>query len=244
MLAASPAWGFTIGGFDASRLGCASCALETGDFYEGLRTEIADRGHDIATLTTLTVQSLSTVDVFYTSLLDEAFELSPSEEAALESWLQIGGTLLSAGDLRLASGDPNPAYNELLNPFGINQSGAASPRIGTANVVDLANEITNGLNGPVMEFDYATAALFDADASALTLAQDSTGAIIAIRKEIAAGRIVAFGDFNMFTDAFRMEPEERLFFNTVDSATEIPEPASALLIGLGLVALALGRPRA
>lgn len=229
---ATSANALVIGSFDQPRINYFGGEFETGN-YTSIRSELAARGDTISTITNLTSTSLSGVDVFYTSLLNTSTGiLSASEQTSLVDWVSGGGTLFAAGDISSWF----PAYNSFLNPFGLGIGPSASVTNGTATVVDFANPITNGPNGLVNTFDYATAGLY-APGPYNTLATVGSDAIL-IQMDFGLGQIVAIGDHNLFTDTYIGTNESNLFFNVLDSAsTSVPEPSTILLFSLGLLGL-------
>ena len=224
----------TIASFGPARINCVGCDLEFGSFYAALRPVLAGRGDTIISIAGLSAASLAGVDVFYTSLLNiSTGVLSAPEQTALSAWVAGGGTLFTAGDIS----SWRPAYNSFLSPFGFTEVADAAGS--TAIVVAGPNAITNGPNGSVATFNFVTGSTFGP--GAYTTLATAGGLPFLVQRSFGLGQVVAFGDFNMFTDSFRGAGELALFLNTLDSAAAVPEPGSLLLISAGLAAVAARR---
>ncbi len=184
------------GSFDGSRINYGDGPL-TGAAHSTFRNIIQANGGTIAPATpTLTPAYLGTVDVFYTSMLSSSSgALSPAEQTALQNWIAAGGTLIVTVEY-----SPLPAYNAMMAPYNVSFVKIAQQ--GTASVV--AN---HPITTSVTTIKFAAESEVVSGNDALLLAQGPTQKDFAVVLEAAsgfgqAGRILVFGDHNMFTDSY------------------------------------------
>jgi hypothetical protein len=194
--APSQAQDCTWGSFDASRINYGDGPLN-GNAHILLRGIITSHGGTILPGTpVLDAAYLAGADIFYTSLLNTGTgTLSAAEQTALHDWIAAGGTLIVTADIF-----PLPAYESFTAFYGVTGYTALSEN-GTGSVV--ANHpITQG----VTAFNYITQSTYNYGADALRLLDDANGRVFAVVLEPgtgfgAGGRILVFGDHNMFTDS-------------------------------------------
>lgn len=185
------------GSFDESRINYPGGTLN-GSAHTQLRAIIAAHGGTVAPGTpTLTDDYLATVDVFYTSLLSTSTgALSGAEQTALHTWIANGGTLIVTADIF-----PLDAYESFTAYYGVTGYSQIGD-VGVGSVV--ANHpITQGVGS----FFYNTNATYNYGSDALLLGDDQNGRTFMIVMEPgtgfnAGGRILVFGDHNMFTDSY------------------------------------------
>lgn len=184
------------GSFDGSRINYADGPL-TGVAHGALRGIINANGGTLAPATpTLTAAYLAGIDVFYTAMLSSSSGgLSATELAALQGWLSTGGTLIVTVEY-----SPLVHYNALMAPYGV--SFAQIAQQGVATVVG-NHPITSGVT--TIKFAAESEVFFGSNA--LLLAKGPTQKDFAIVMEsstgfTSGGRILAFGDHNMFTDSY------------------------------------------
>lgn len=185
------------GSFDASRINYSAGPL-TGSAHSTLRTIIMANGGTIGPATpVLDAAYLSQVDVFYTSLLSTSTGvLSAAEQTALHNWIAGGGTLIVTADIF-----PLPAYESFTAFYGVTGYTALSNNT-TGNVV-AAHPITQG----VTTYRYVTESTYSYGPDALLLGDNGLGRDFMVVLEPgtgfpAGGRILVFGDHNMFTNSY------------------------------------------
>lgn len=185
------------GSFDSSRINYASGTL-TGSAHATLRGVIEAAGGTIAPPTSqLTPAYLSGIDVFYTSLLSTSTgALSAAEQSALHDWISSGGVLIVTSDILSL-----PAYESFTAYYGVTGYTALS-HVGTGYPV-VTHEITEG----VSSYFFNTESTFSYGSDALLLGNNGFGNafIVVLEPETgfsAGGRILVFGDHNMFTESF------------------------------------------
>ena len=102
------------GSFDGTRVNYAAGVLSSGSGHTTLRGYIMANGDTVAAGTpTLTAAYLDTVDIFYTSLLNQQTgNLSGAEQTALQAWVAAGGTLIVSADIYQL-----PGYAEAIDLF-------------------------------------------------------------------------------------------------------------------------------
>lgn len=193
------------GSFDSSRINYATGTL-TGTAHVELQKLIAANGGTLATPTaSLTAAYLATIKVFYTSLLKTSTgALSSTEQTDLQKWVQAGGTLIVTGDYINIS-----QSSTFTSWLGVNfttpsYTGTGSPTSATAC-------LTQG--NPKLYV--AAGASFNVPTGVnLLIAEDSTAkrpmmaesTVVAIK---GAGRVLIFGDHNMFTDSYISRNDNR-----------------------------------
>ncbi|MFG0317943.1 MAG: DUF4350 domain-containing protein [Planctomycetota bacterium JB042] len=209
------------GSFDASRVNYAGGELVTGN-HSTLRSIVTQAGGVLAPSTpTLTSSYLAGVDVFYTSLLSNSTgALSPAEQTALIGWVQGGGTLIVTGDIF-----PLAAYDSFTAPFGVTNYASISTSATGAPVPPV-----HPLTDSIAAYRYVTNCTFTYGADAQLLGNDSAGNAFLIVLEpstgyFGGGRIVVFGDHNMFTDSYIASNDNvALAGNLVDWACDAGSP--------------------
>jgi hypothetical protein len=201
------------GGFDASRINYAGGVIATGTAHVNLRTVIQNNGGALAPPTpTLTAAYLATVQVFYTSLLvnNANAVLSPAEQAALQTWVAGGGTLIVTGDIFAL-----PGYDSFTSPYGVTgwRTISACATGGTAADVVAVHALTVGITTP----RYCTNSTFTYPATARLLVDDGTtdNPFMVVMEpatgHTTGGRIVVLGDHNLFADAFIVNGDNMAF---------------------------------
>ena len=207
LAAQNPVWG----SFDLARINYSGGTLN-GSAHSTLQSIITANGGVIAAPTpTLTSAYLSDKTVFYTSLLNtNTGTLSMGEQAALQNWISNGGTLIVTGD-----SFPLQAYEAFTSFYGVTNWTSIS-NTGSGNAV-ASHAVTLGVN----RFQFTTNGTYTYGNDALLLADDGSGTDYCIVMEpatgfTAGGRILVFGDHNMFTDSYitRLDTR-RLATNTV-----------------------------
>lgn len=226
------------GSFDDTRINYSAGTLN-GSANATLRGIITGNGGTIAAGTpTLTAAYLGGVDVFYTSLLSTVTGvLSGAEQTDLQNWVAAGGTLVVTADIF-----PLPAYESFTSVYGVTNYAAVNGG-GTANVV-AAHALTSG----VVTIDYATNSDYSFGGDALLLANDGSGSDYMIVMEPATGfnvggRMVVFGDHNMFTEGSINSNDNTQLATNLANWAAVPEPGTFLVIGAGILCLAIHRRR-
>ena len=198
------------GSFDASRINYGDGPL-TGAAHTTLSTIITANGGTIAPATpALTAAYLGSVNVFYTSLLSTTTgALSAAEQAALQAWINAGGTLIVTGDIF-----PLPAYESFTQVYGVTGYTSIS---GVANGTTVnAHPIIAG----VTTFNYNTNCTFSYGGDALRLGVDALGNTFMVVLEPGtgfphAGRVLVTGDHNMFTNSLIGNADNTLLANNI-----------------------------
>lgn len=206
------------GSFDGSRINYAIGPLN-GDAHSNLRTIITTNGGSVAPGTpTLTDAYLSTVDVFYTSLLSNANgALSPAEQTSLQNWVAGGGTLIVTAD------NIPGAYETFTSAYGVSNYTLVG-NINANGTVVAAHPITSGIT----TFRYSLEVTFTYGADAMLLGVGATNVDYMIVMEpatgfLAGGRILVTGDHNMFTNSYiGFEDNVALANNVVTWACQQP----------------------
>ncbi len=228
----SCAWG----SFDGSRINYASGPL-TGSAHSTLRSIITSNGGYAAPPTpTLTPAYLSTVDVFYTSLLSTSTgALAPAEQTALQNWIAAGGTLIVSADiLSLPAYESFTSFYQVTNYQALSHSGSGSPVT--------AHPITNG----VSSYAYATECTFTYGPDALLLGNNGFGNDFMVVLEpatgfLADGRILVLGDHNMLTNSLIGNADNTLLANNIAAwacaggttgVAEAPPVAGTLMVSV------------
>lgn len=190
------AWG-VWGSFDATRINYSSGTL-TGAAHATLRSLIEATGGTVAAPTSqLTPAYLSGVDIFYTSLLSTSTgALSGAEQSALHDWIAAGGVLIVTSDILSL-----PAYESFTAYYGVTGYSALG-HVGTGYPV-ASHAITDG----VTSYFYNTESTFSYGSDALLLGNNGFGNAFMVVLEpqtgfTAGGRILVFGDHNMFTESY------------------------------------------
>ncbi len=189
--------GCVWGSFDGSRINYAGGEL-TGSAHTVLQGIITTNGGTLAPGTpTLTPAYLSGVNVFYTSLLSTSTgALSAAEQSALFSWVQAGGTLIVTADIF-----PLAAYATFTTPFAVTTYTALG--FSSFGAPTASHPITLG----VVSYQYATNSTFNVPGNSQVLGNDGYGNNFILVMEpatgfILGGRVVIFGDHNMFTNTY------------------------------------------
>ncbi len=198
LCAASLASASDWGSFDESRINYPGGVFADGTAHATLRGIVTANGGTIAPATsTLTPAYLSTIDVFYTSLLnnDGVDILSGAERAALQAWIANGGTLICTADIF-----PVMFYDSFVDAYGVTFTSISSS--GTGTTVG-AHPIVAG----VSTFSYTTDSTFPNPGTGQILGLNTAGDNFMMVMEPGTGfnvggRILIFGDHNMFTESF------------------------------------------
>lgn len=198
------------GSFDATRINYAGGPL-TGSEHSTLRTIITTNGGTVVPSTpALTAAYLGGVEVFYTSLLSTATgTLSAAEQAALQAWINAGGTLIVTGDIF-----PLPAYESFTAVYGVTGYTSISG-VGNGTPTN-AHPIIAG----VTSFFYNTNCTFNYGGDALRIGLDSGGRTFMVVLEPGtgfphAGRVLVTGDHNMFTNSFIASADNTRLANNI-----------------------------
>lgn len=214
---AVPAHAASWGSFDATRIAYATGALE-GDAHDGLREAIADHGDVVAPSTdTLSAEYLAGVDVFYTAMLSDGTgptagdpgTLSGAELAALQAWLDDGGTLVLTVDANGLDGPWDTVYDTWTSPFGVEQlAWSFGPDLGMPSG---AHPITHG----VAQYGFDGVATFAVPAEADVIGTGlGTDPFLAVFEPasgyVDGGRILVVGDHNALTDGFLGDEDNAL----------------------------------
>ena len=193
------------GSFDSSRINYSTGTL-TGGGHGELRKLIAANGGTLAaTTSSLTATYLKSINVFYTSLLKTSTgALSSAEQTELQKWVKAGGTLIVTGDyINTTQSDTFTSW------LGIKF--ATPAYTGTGSPTSASACLTRGIN----QFYVAAGATFNVPTGVnLLIAENSTNkrpmmaeaTIVVIR---GVGRVLIFGDHNMFTDSYITRNDNR-----------------------------------
>lgn len=216
------------GSFDDSRINYSTGPL-TGSDHGVLTDIIESNGGTIAPGTsTLTASYLNSVDVFYTSLLNRSTgTLSASEQTALQDWVAGGGTLIVTADIF-----PLAAYESFTAHYGITNYVALS---GSGVGYTVAPHM---LTDNVSQYQYATQSKYQYGPDGLLLGDDGHGnAYMTVFEPStgfsAGGRILVFGDHNMFTDSYIHSADNEILAANMAKWACVPEPCTMGLLGLG-----------
>ena len=200
----------TWGGFDASRLEHPTIALD-GAEHDTIRAALAAKNVTLAPLTpTLDAAFLATIDVFYTSMIDDGPNgyFSAAEKADLMNWLSTGKTLIVTCEYKAIA-----QQDDLLAPFGITthaiQSQGVVPTIA-------AHPLTAG----VTNVRYVADAALSLSGNALTLANNTAlSPLIAVLDASTGysggGRVIVTGDHNMFGDSYIQEQDNLVLLDNI-----------------------------
>ncbi len=204
------------GSFDDSRVNYSEGTLN-GGVHGTLRSIIAGHGGTVLAGTPLLTSTyLADVDVFYTSLLSTSTgELSSAEQAALQGWISAGGTLVVTADIF-----PLAAYESFTAHYGV--TGYANLGNNSTGTPVGSHPIVTGVTG----YRYNTESTYSYGSDALLIGNNGMGDDFMIVMEpgtgfTAGGRILVFGDHNMFADnMINLSDNEVLANNFVEWACE------------------------
>lgn len=185
------------GSFDSSRVDYTDGVLSTGA-HVTLRSVITTNGGSIGLATgTLTSAYLATVDVFYTSLLHRTKgKLSRSEQSAMKSWFNAGGTLIVTGDTHSHDG-----YDSFTKWLGVTGWKSDQNSCRTTGPVVKLHPVTVD----VSSIYYCSLGHFTHASTVTRLGNDAKGrpflAVVNPTKTVK-GRLLVLADHNLFTDFF------------------------------------------
>ncbi len=209
VVVAAPAHAASWGSFDGTRIAYATGTLD-GDAHDGLRAAIAAHGDVLAAATgTLTAEYLDGVDVFYTAMLSDGTgptagdpgSLSGAELAALQAWLDGGGTLVLTIDANGLDGPWDTVYDTWAAPFGV---GELAWSFGPADGMPTAEHpITFGVGQYAFDSPTTFSVPAEADVIGTGLGTDPFLAVFEPASGyVDGGRILVIGDHNALTDGY------------------------------------------
>jgi hypothetical protein len=198
------------GSFDATRINYAGGPL-TGTEHSTLRTIIAANGGTVvASAPALTAAYLGGIEVFYTSLLSQSTgTLSAAEQAALQAWINTGGTLIVTGDIF-----PLPSYESFTSVYGVT---------GYTSISGVGNGTTTNAHPIIVgvtSFFYNTNCTYNYGGDALRIGVDSANNTFMVVLEPGTGfphpgRVLVTGDHNMFTNSFIANADNTRLANNI-----------------------------
>lgn len=209
-----------MGGFDATRVNYAGGVINGGVSHTVLAGLILGESGTLAPPTgELTAAYLAGVDGFYTSLLtNNNLPLSGSEQAALQGWLAGGGTLSVTADIFNL-----PGYESFTSFAGVAGYTAVSTT-GPATIA-AAHPITAGVSFAA----YTTDVTFTIPATGLRIMSNGAGGAFACVLDASTGhagpgRIVVFGDHNMFANTFIVQADNTAMAINLIRWAQTPAP--------------------
>lgn len=236
-LAASPALGQRIGGFDGSRGGTQSLVDSASMLDVRAAIFATFPGAVLSGAPELTPAYLDTVEMV---LLGVGFgggdtpitPLSAAEQQALRDFVDAGGSAFIFSDNDTFAGPASdPANESLLDPFGLDTTGnvdGAAP----ITVSDPSHPIVDGPFGSIAAATLAFAGWYDELGPSVPIATlDANGepVLAVIEKDALApgsGLVVLLADCTILLDGFGTNETNTLILNSIDAA--MPPPCSSV----------------
>lgn len=216
-------------------------------FYDGLTSNHS------SILSTLDAANLSGVGLLW--LTQPTNPYSAAQISALQGFLSLGGRIAFMGEHGLIAPTQNNNINAALSSLGAHiqiQNTAPDAGFRTASVLDgqiKAHPLTTG----VLKYEYACFAplILSGPAQTLMTGEDNPADVMMAYENIGPGSVFLITDQNVWDHESSGWPgfnNAKMFENLLNGDTGappvgVPEPATALLAGLGLLSLSALRRR-
>jgi len=233
-----------IVGIDSRHGFDASAKLATGENFDAFRATITALGHTIVPKSSFNTADLAGLDML---ILNQPYSqnspaaYSSSEIAAIHDFVNSGGGLMVHGE----GGTGSDAYvgnlNMLVSPYGVVYAGSATEGSGHTISGFVSHPVTEGVS--MIGIDYQRREItITSPAIDLTIGSGADNALAVVNGFAGAGNVVLLSDTNIWDDGETGSDrpitfgDNQLLLENIVQFT-IPEPATALLLGLGGVAL-------
>ena len=219
--------------------------------FASLRGTITTLGHTLVPLTDLSSVSLTGLDAI---ILGMPFDGPPSrlfsagDIQSIHGFVDLGGGLMILADG--ATGDDASNLNLLTEHFGVLYSLSTASASGRTVTSFVDHPVTDGVLSAGVDFQKPLTSIMS-PAVDLTINAGADNIVAAVTGSGGAGNAVFLSDSTIFSDSPTADrnigfgDNQRLLENSINfvTANPVPEPCTALLLGIGAIAIGVGRYR-